>query len=82
MQENTTIFDEKTLKTANIGLTIKAVRDSLDSNGYDAESQIVGYLLSGDPGYITSKNGARESIVELDRAEILELLVDSYLEKE
>ena len=58
---------------------IRDVYDSLTIKGYDPISQIVGYILSGDPTYITSHNGARGKIVRVERDELLEELVKTYL---
>ena len=58
---------------------IKEVYDALSIKGYDPISQIIGYLLSGDPTYITSYQGARGKIVKVERDEILEELVKNYI---
>jgi len=58
----------------------KAVYTALEEKGYNAINQIVGYLLSGDPAYITSHDNARVLIRRLERDELLEELVKSYLE--
>ena len=58
---------------------IKEVYEALTVKGYDPISQIVGYIMSGDPTYITSYNGARGKIVKVERDEILEELVKSYI---
>ena len=81
MLEKTMIFslgDEKDdqIKT---GLTI--VYDALRQKGYNPINQLVGYLLSGDPTYVTSYEDARKKIRTLERDEILEELIRSYLEK-
>ena len=55
------------------------VYTALSIKGYDPISQIVGYILSGDPTYITSYNGARNKIVKIERDELLEELVKSYI---
>lgn len=52
---------------------------ALSIKGYDPISQIVGYILSGDPTYITSYNGARNKIVKVERDELLEELVKTYI---
>ncbi|MBS4023190.1 MAG: IreB family regulatory phosphoprotein [Dethiobacter sp.] len=57
------------------------VHEALKEKGYNAINQIVGYLLSGDPAYITSHKNARVLIRKLERDELLEELVKSYLEK-
>ena len=53
---------------------------ALKEKGYNPINQIVGYIISGDPTYITSYNGARTKIRKLERDEILEELVAHYLE--
>ena len=58
---------------------LAAVYNSLKVKGYDPISQIVGYILSDDPTYITSYNGARSLIVRIERDELLEELVKSYI---
>ena len=55
------------------------VYNALTVKGYDPISQIVGYILSGDPTYITSYNGARSKIVRVERDELLEELVKKYI---
>ena len=55
------------------------VYNALKEKGYSPVSQIVGYFLSGDPTYITSHNNARNLILKIDRDELLEELVKSYL---
>ncbi len=55
------------------------VFDALQAKGYDPITQIVGYLISGDPTYITSHNQARSMICRLERDEILEEVVRYYL---
>ena len=57
------------------------VYDALKEKGYNPINQIVGYLLSEDPTYITSHNGARNKIRKLESDEILEELVAYYLQK-
>ena len=59
-----------------------SVYDSLKQKGYDPINQIVGYLLSGDPTYITSYNNARYLIRQLEREELMEELVRSYVLEE
>ncbi|QOR35701.1 IreB family regulatory phosphoprotein [Clostridium sp. 'deep sea'] len=66
-------------KSKKINNMLAKVYDSLDYKGYNPVSQIVGYLLSGDPAYITSYQDARISITKYERDEILEILLNSYL---
>ncbi|MGE4214497.1 MAG: IreB family regulatory phosphoprotein [Anaerotignaceae bacterium] len=60
---------------------ILTVYDALKEKGYNPVNQIVGYILSGDPTYITSFNNARVLIRKLERDELLEELVENYIAK-
>ena len=60
---------------------MEEVYKALDERGYNAIDQIVGYLLSGDPSYITSHNNARNVIRQIDRDDLAEELVRAYLDK-
>lgn len=58
------------------------VYSALKKKGYDPINQIIGYILSGDPTYITSYKEARSLIRKIERDELLEEILSSYLEKE
>ena len=58
---------------------VAQVYESLTIKGYDPISQLVGYILSGDPTYITSYNGARGLIARIERDELLEEFVKTYV---
>ena len=58
---------------------VSKVYEALKIKGYDPISQIVGYILSGDPPYITSYNGARGLIVKIERDELLEEFTKTYI---
>lgn len=60
--------------------TIQAVYNALSEKGYAASNQIVGYLISGDPSYITSYKDARNIIQNIDRDELMDIFVSYYLE--
>ena len=60
---------------------LSSVYEALKKKGYNPISQIVGYILSGDPSYITSYNGARSLIVAVERDELLECVVKDYLDR-
>ena len=64
----------------NIQDILLYVYKALQAKGYDPITQLVGYIISGDPTYITSYNSARSLICRLERDEILEELVRSYLD--
>lgn len=78
--ENTTLFDLDELSCALVATTLDEVYDALKEKGYNPISQIVGYLMSGDPGYITNYKGARDKILSLDRSKIMEAIVKEFLE--
>lgn len=65
----------------SVGETLRSVYAALKEKGYNPISQLVGYLLSGDPAYITSYSSARKLIRRYERDELLEELVTSYLQK-
>jgi uncharacterized protein (UPF0297 family) len=77
----TMIYDKEEFNDALVGDTIKDVVSVLEEKGYNPSNQIVGYLMSGDPGYISSHKEARNKITKLDRAKIIEILLKSYLGK-
>ncbi|MGM9521527.1 MAG: IreB family regulatory phosphoprotein [Oscillospiraceae bacterium] len=81
MQDYTRKFDvvDKKIGTREI---LSSVYDSLKLKGYNPVNQIVGYILSEDPTYITNYNNARSLICRIDRDELLQELVISYLEKD
>jgi uncharacterized protein (UPF0297 family) len=66
---------------SEISVVLQEVCNALREKGYDPLDQIVGYLLSGDPAYITSHNNARVLMKKLERDLILEELVCTYLER-
>lgn len=66
-------------REAEVHEIISEVYNALKLKGYDPISQIVGYLISGDPTYITSHDGARGKIVRIERDELIEELVKSYI---
>ena len=70
---------EKNEKTKEI---LKEVYNSLKEKGYNPINQIVGYILSGDPTYITSHNDARNLIRKIERDELLEKMVEEYIDIE
>ncbi len=82
MESNTTfLFDVTEIDNVLVEQTIKDVYDALEEKGYNAINQIVGYLISGDPGYISSYNESRKKICKLERTQIVEVLLRNYLDK-
>ena len=80
-QEQTSLFDLKEIDAENVRETLKEVYDSLEERGYNPTNQIVGYLISGDPGYISSYKDARSKIQAVDRAKIVEILLLEFQKK-
>ena len=79
--ENTTLFDVKAMKEHLIKETLLEVTESLKERGYNASNQLVGYLISGDPGYISNYKESRQKITKIDRTDIIECLLRYYLNK-
>ena len=79
MSEPTTIFSIFDDKDKQIKETLTEVYNALKEKGYNPLNQIVGYILSEDPTYITTHNGARTKIQKLDRDDLLHTLLKSYL---
>ena len=77
-QEQTSLFDIQEIDTERTAKTLKEVYTSLEERGYNPTNQIVGYLISGDPGYISSYKDAREKIQGIDRAKIVEILLAEF----
>lgn len=77
--ETTHLFDLNEINEALVESTIKDVYEALEERGYNPINQLVGYLMSGDPGYISSHREARTKITKLDRTKIIEILVRNYM---
>ena len=77
-QEQTSLFDIREIDTEVVRTTLKEVWTSLEERGYNPTNQIVGYLISGDPGYISSYKDARNKIQDVERAKIVEILLSEF----
>lgn len=78
--ENTMVFDVDSINEKLIHDTLKDVCKILDERGYNSINQIVGYILSGDLGYISSYKNARKKIASLDRSTLVEVLLRNFVE--
>ncbi|WP_295148042.1 IreB family regulatory phosphoprotein [uncultured Peptoniphilus sp.] len=78
---NTQIFEKSSLEQERIKSILKTVYSALEEKGYNPSDQIIGYILSGDPTYITSHDNARSMIQEVERDELLQEMLKVYLEK-
>lgn len=74
-------FNDEDMET-DVKQVLFSVHEALQEKGYNPINQIVGYLLSGDPAYIPRHNDARTLIRKIERDELIEELVKSYLSKE
>lgn len=80
MHDKTMTFSLGNDREADIKRILTIIYDALQEKGYNPISQIVGYILSEDPTYITTHNNARSLIRRIDRDELLQVLVQSYLD--
>lgn len=83
MQEinNTQYFKVQKEQEIEVKDIIASVYSALTEKGYNPVNQIVGYVMSGDPTYITSHKGARSLIMKAERDEIIEELLEDYIER-
>ena len=80
MDSNTTIhFDISEVNDEVVKSTLRDVLESLEERGYNPINQMVGYIISGDLGYISSYKEARNKIAKIDRTVLVEVLLKNYL---
>jgi uncharacterized protein (UPF0297 family) len=79
MFDKTMTFSVNEDREAELKKNLTIIYDALTQKGYNPVNQIVGYILSEDPTYITTYNNARSLIRHIDRDELLQVLVRSYL---
>ena len=79
---NTQFFQVETGPQIQAKDILEIVYNSLVEKGYNPVNQIVGYIMSGDPTYITSYNGARSLVMKVERDEIVEELLKAYIRHE
>lgn len=79
--KNTKLYDQETAEHNTKQDIINLVYVALSERGYNAIDQMVGYILSGDPSYITSHRNARNIITRVDRDDLIEELLRNYLGK-
>ncbi|MBM6991008.1 IreB family regulatory phosphoprotein [Mobilibacterium timonense] len=82
MSKDTILFEGVKASQLTKRELLEQVYSALEDRGYNAIDQMVGYLTSGDPSYITSHNNARNMIMKVDRDDLLEEILRSYLGKE
>lgn len=76
---NTQFIKVETEPMTGVQMVLATVYEALREKGYNPVNQIVGYIMSGDPTYITSHNNARSLIMKVERDELVEELLSSYI---
>ena len=76
--EKTTLFEVVNTEVLETKKILGEVYEILKERGYNPNNQLVGYLISGDPGYISSYKDARRKIQSIDRTKILEVLLENF----
>ena len=76
---NTQYFKVKTEPEVQVKEVLDIVYTAMEEKGYNPVNQIVGYIMSGDPTYITSDKGARSMIMKVERDELVEELLKEYI---
>lgn len=79
---NTQYFKVKTEPEIQVKKVLETVYNAMVEKGYNPVNQIVGYIMSGDPTYITSFKGARSLIMKVERDELVEELLKEYIKNE
>ena len=79
--DNTQYFKIQSDQEIRVSEVLQLVYQAMTEKGYDPVNQIVGYIMSGDPTYITSHKGARSLIMKVERDELMEELLRVYVEK-
>ena len=77
--KNTQYFKVKTEPEVQVKEVLDVVYTAMEEKGYNPVNQIVGYIMSGDPTYITSYKGARSMIMKVERDELVEELLKEYI---
>ena len=78
---NTQFFKVELEPETGVKVILSAVYEALTEKGYNPVNQIVGYIMSGDPTYITSYKNARSLIMKVERDELVEELLTEYIKK-
>lgn len=79
MMEDTKLFTTDDLNTEMIRFTLNEVYNALREKGYNPIEQLVGYIISGDPGYISSYKDSRKKILKIDRSALVAIVLKEYL---
>lgn len=80
-KNNTLYFKVQTEQEVKVKDILRIVHEALTEKGYNPVNQIVGYIMSGDPTYITSYRNARSLIMKVERDELLEEVLSEYIKR-
>ena len=78
----TRLFNVDEIENQIVKKTLYEIYDALEERGYNPINQLTGYILSGDPGYISSYKDSRKKMTSLDRAKIVETLLKNFIKWE
>ncbi len=78
-EDKTMVFDVDSISEKEAHDKLRLIYDNLEERGYNPVNQIVGYILSGDLGYISSYKNSRKMMSELDRSMLTEVLLKKFL---
>ena len=78
-EDKTMVFDVDSISEKEVYDKLRLIYDNLEERGYNPVNQIVGYILSGDLGYISSYKNSRKMMSELDRSMLTEVLLKKWL---
>ena len=81
VSDETTVVDTKSIIDKNTKKELIKIFDDLEERGYEPVKQMVAYLISGDPGYISSYKECRNRILKFKREDILEVMLVNFIEK-
>ncbi len=80
-EQNTTVYNVDEFEDELVRTTLDEVYQALVERGYNPINQLIGYIMSGDPGYISSFKDARNKISKLERNKILEVILKEYMKE-
>ena len=79
--DETTVIDTKSIVDESIRKELEEIFNDLDERGYEPTKQMVAYLISGDPGYISAYKDCRNWILKYTREDIIEIMLSDFIKK-
>lgn len=81
LKDKTTVISREDVRKEQIKIELKYVANALSEKGYNSVAQLSGYMVSGDPAYITNHKGARARISQIKPQDIIEVLLEDFLKE-